>query len=124
VLRRVTRIYIESVSKDPDYLRMELQSALEGSDATRQFFENRWRPGGKPGLQHSGRKLAQEEKRTIPLPDPIPVYLLYQTACWVDEGGTLQFRNDIYGHDRRFATALCSEIAPERRDTYAGKGAM
>jgi hypothetical protein len=23
---------------------MELQSALEGSDATRQFFENRWRP--------------------------------------------------------------------------------
>ena len=44
VLRRITRIYIESVSKDPDYLRMELQSALEGSDATRQFFENRWRP--------------------------------------------------------------------------------
>ena len=44
VLRKITRIYIESVSKDPDYLRMELQSALEGSDATRQFFENRWRP--------------------------------------------------------------------------------
>ena len=44
VLRRITRIHIESVSKDPDYLRMELQSALEGSDATRQFFENRWRP--------------------------------------------------------------------------------
>jgi len=40
VLRRITRIYIDSVSKDPDYLRMELQSALEGSDATRQFFEN------------------------------------------------------------------------------------
>jgi AcrR family transcriptional regulator len=44
VLRKITRIYIESVSKDPDYLRMEMQSALEGSDATRQFFENRWRP--------------------------------------------------------------------------------
>ena len=44
VLRKITRIYIDSVSKDPDYLRMELQSALEGSDATRQFFENRWRP--------------------------------------------------------------------------------
>ena len=44
VLRKITRIYIESVSRDPDYLRMELQSALEGSDATRQFFENRWRP--------------------------------------------------------------------------------
>lgn len=44
VLRKITRIYMDSVSKDPDYLRMELQSALEGSDATRQFFENRWRP--------------------------------------------------------------------------------
>jgi AcrR family transcriptional regulator len=44
VLRRITHIYVASVSKDPDYLRMEMQSALEGSDATRQFFENRWRP--------------------------------------------------------------------------------
>jgi len=44
VLRMITRRYVESVSRDPDYLRMELQSALEGSDATRQFFENRWRP--------------------------------------------------------------------------------
>lgn len=44
VLRKITRIYIESVSRDPDYLRMELHSALEGSSATRQFFEYRWRP--------------------------------------------------------------------------------
>jgi AcrR family transcriptional regulator len=44
LLRGITHIYIASVSSDPDYLRMELQSALEGSDATRQFFENRWRP--------------------------------------------------------------------------------
>jgi len=44
VLRKITRIYIDSVSSDPDYLRMELHSALDGSDATRQFFENRWRP--------------------------------------------------------------------------------
>jgi len=44
VLRKITRIYIDSVSRDPDYLRMELQSALEGSDATRQFFDNRWKP--------------------------------------------------------------------------------
>jgi AcrR family transcriptional regulator len=44
VLRKITRIYIDSVSGDPDYLRMELHSALDGSAATRQFFENRWRP--------------------------------------------------------------------------------
>ena len=34
--------------------------------------------------------ISQEEKQIIPLPDPIPVYLLYQTA-WVGEGETLQF---------------------------------
>ncbi len=44
LLRMITRRYVESVSRDPDYLRMELQSALEGNEATRQFFENRWRP--------------------------------------------------------------------------------
>jgi AcrR family transcriptional regulator len=44
VLRSITRTYLESVSADPDYLRMELQSALEGNIATRQFFESRWRP--------------------------------------------------------------------------------
>jgi AcrR family transcriptional regulator len=44
VLKKLTRVYIDSVSRDPDYLRMELQSALEGSDATRQFFDNRWKP--------------------------------------------------------------------------------
>lgn len=44
VLRRITRIYVESVERDPDYLRMEMHSVLEGSDATRQFFENRWKP--------------------------------------------------------------------------------
>ncbi|HHJ13640.1 MAG TPA: TetR/AcrR family transcriptional regulator [Gammaproteobacteria bacterium] len=44
VLRMITRRYVESVARDPDYLRMELQSALEGSQAARAFFENRWRP--------------------------------------------------------------------------------
>lgn len=44
VLKKITGIYIDSVSKDPDYLRMEMHSALEGSDATRQFFDNRWKP--------------------------------------------------------------------------------
>ena len=57
--------------------------------------------------------ISQEEKQIIPLPDPIPVYLLYHTA-WVAEGETLQFRDDIYGHDRRLAEALRREVAPQR----------
>lgn len=44
MLARMTLMYVESVARDPDYLRMELHAALEGSQAPRQFFENRWRP--------------------------------------------------------------------------------
>ena len=44
VLRRMTRLYVSSVARDPDYLRMELLSMLEGGSAERQFFENRWKP--------------------------------------------------------------------------------
>jgi AcrR family transcriptional regulator len=44
LLARMTLMYVESVARDPDYLRMELHAALEGSQAARQFFENRWRP--------------------------------------------------------------------------------
>ena len=61
VLRKITGIYIDSVSKDPDYLRMELHSALEGSDATRQFFENRWRPF-TDYIEFSLKELAAQEK--------------------------------------------------------------
>jgi len=43
--------------------------------------------------------------RAIRIPDPIEVYILYWTA-WVDEDGTVQFRNDIYGRDKPLAEAL------------------
>jgi len=42
VLKRMTRIYVENVSRDPDFLRMELMSALEGSKTANAFFERRW----------------------------------------------------------------------------------
>lgn len=44
VLRQISRIHVESVLQDPDYLRMEMRSALEGNRATQQFFDYRWRP--------------------------------------------------------------------------------
>jgi len=45
------------------------------------------------------------ERRAIQLPQAIPVYILYLTA-WVAEDGTLQFREDLYGHDEQLWTAL------------------
>ena len=43
--------------------------------------------------------------QTVHLPEPIPVHLLYWTA-WVDSGGTIHFRDDIYGRDKRLIEAL------------------
>jgi L,D-transpeptidase YcbB len=42
---------------------------------------------------------------------PLPVHLTYQTA-WVDDSGTLQIRDDIYGRDARHIAVLRSD---ERR---------
>jgi murein L,D-transpeptidase YcbB/YkuD len=48
------------------------------------------------------------EHKTISLPRPLPVHILYWTA-WADPDGTVQFRKDIYGHDDELEQALAKE---------------
>ena len=43
--------------------------------------------------------------RSIPLPQPIPIHLLYWTA-WAGADGTIQFRRDIHGRDAPLLRAL------------------
>ena len=38
----------------------------------------------------------------VAVKDPIPVFITYYTA-WVDDAGVLNFRSDIYGHDKEIA---------------------
>jgi murein L,D-transpeptidase YcbB/YkuD len=59
---------------------------------------------------------ANRSTRTLMLPKTLPVYMTYWTA-WADENGTLHFRDDIYGHDRRLATALDRARSPALRRT-------
>ena len=40
------------------------------------------------------------EEKTVRLKEPVPVHLLYWTA-WVDSDGTPEFREDIYGYDKK-----------------------
>ena len=49
--------------------------------------------------------IQQGETRTILLPRPVPVYMVYMTA-WVDPRGKVHFQRDIYQRDRRLAARL------------------
>jgi len=44
-------------------------------------------------------------EQKVLIPHPLHVHFLYLTA-WVNEGGTLQFRNDVYGRDKSIEEAL------------------
>ncbi|MBI2875312.1 MAG: L,D-transpeptidase family protein [Candidatus Tectomicrobia bacterium] len=45
------------------------------------------------------------EPQIVKLDRPFPVHILYWTA-WVEEDGTIQFREDIYGFDQRLQASL------------------
>jgi murein L,D-transpeptidase YcbB/YkuD len=57
--------------------------------------------------------IADGETHRVSVKTPIPVYLVYFTA-FVDEDGTVEFRDDVYGRDSRMATAL-ADLEMRRR---------
>jgi len=42
-LAGMTQVYISSIAENPDILKIELHSLLEGNPATQAFFQNRWK---------------------------------------------------------------------------------
>lgn len=42
-LAGMTQVFIENVAKNPDILKIELHSLLEGNPVTQAFFQNRWK---------------------------------------------------------------------------------
>ncbi|HEX6925282.1 MAG TPA: hypothetical protein VF167_07620 [Longimicrobiaceae bacterium] len=53
--------------------------------------------------------MSRRVERTVALQESIPVHIFY-TTVWVDSAGQLQFREDLYGHDRRLAGALDGDL--------------
>ncbi len=51
------------------------------------------------------KAMHSNKTQTVFLKRPYPVHLEYRTA-WVDENGLVNFRDDIYGHDKRQLAAL------------------
>ncbi|MBO3270857.1 L,D-transpeptidase family protein [Hymenobacter defluvii] len=58
----------------------------------------------KPGYNENTilSTIGERQEKYITLPEKLPVYLVYFTA-WVDDAGHLNFRDDIYGHDKNLA---------------------
>jgi murein L,D-transpeptidase YcbB/YkuD len=50
-------------------------------------------------------RMSQPQPDTIVLPKKMPLKIVYQTAM-VDEKGRINFREDIYGHDKKQLTAI------------------
>jgi murein L,D-transpeptidase YcbB/YkuD len=60
-------------------------------------------PGWSP--QRRDEIIASGRTTRIDLPRPVQIVLGYYTA-WVDENGTIQFREDVYGRDQAVLAAL------------------
>jgi murein L,D-transpeptidase YcbB/YkuD len=67
---------------------------------------------GSPEWSHARRDeiLASGRTTRIKLPRPVQIVLTYYTA-WVDDAGTLQFREDVYGRDADVLAALDAGFA-------------
>ncbi|HEX9630972.1 MAG TPA: L,D-transpeptidase family protein [Gemmatimonadales bacterium] len=63
------------------------------------------RRDGQWGRETIVRALGEVVDRTVPLPEPMPIHLLYWTA-WADGDGTIHFRRDIYDRDAPLWKAL------------------
>jgi murein L,D-transpeptidase YcbB/YkuD len=63
-----------------------------------------WPPEKITGTIDSGKET------WINIPKPLPVHIVYWTA-WVDDAGTLQLRDDLYGRDKPLLQILGTEEA-------------
>lgn len=64
VLKRITGIFVKSVARDPDYLKMEMHSALEGGEAAKAFFEVRWKSVADY-IEYTLQELSQQGKIAV-----------------------------------------------------------
>jgi murein L,D-transpeptidase YcbB/YkuD len=64
-----------------------------------------WTPERIKAAMDSGRE------QQIALKQHIPVYIVYETV-WVDDDGTVEFRDDVYGHDAKQEQILPATPVP------------
>jgi len=68
-----------------------------------------------------GQVIESGETRTVFLPEPVPVLLLYWTTA-VDDQGQVRFKKDLYDRDARVLKALNGEFRFRRRPIAGRSG--
>jgi L,D-transpeptidase YcbB len=54
------------------------------------------------------KAMNQTHETSVKLKEAIPVFIIYYTA-WVDDNGLLNFRDDVYGHDKELMKKMFTE---------------
>ena len=47
----------------------------------------------------------QTTEKGVKIKEPVPVFVIYYTS-WVDNDGELNFRDDVYSHDKELAKKM------------------
>jgi murein L,D-transpeptidase YcbB/YkuD len=87
------------------------------SDLAKRLIEDPavWLEGGLSAALADGRTM------TVPLSQPLPVYLLYFTA-YEDESGLVNFRPDVYGRDQVVRRSLRTPLARDLGAAHIAEG--
>ncbi|MEO7923777.1 MAG: L,D-transpeptidase family protein [Chitinophagaceae bacterium] len=61
----------------------------------------------------------QTTEKGVKIKDPVPVFVIYYTS-WVADDGTLNFRDDVYGHDKELIKKMFTGVPQNTNTTGTG----
>ncbi|HEU0094767.1 MAG TPA: L,D-transpeptidase family protein [Vicinamibacteria bacterium] len=106
-------VYLHDTPADALFARVERDYSHGCVRIEKPFEMAQWvlqdRPEWTPEKIQAAMNSGKEHQ--VALKHHIPVYIVYETV-WVDEDGTVEFRDDIYGHDARQERILPASPIP------------
>ena len=106
-------VYLHDTPADALFARVERDYSHGCVRIEKPFEMAQWvlqdRPEWTPEKIQAAMSSGREQQ--VALKHHIPVYIVYETV-WVDEDGTVEFRDDVYGHDARQERILPASPIP------------
>jgi L,D-transpeptidase YcbB len=106
-------VYLHDTPAEALFARVERDYSHGCVRIEKPFEMAQWVLKGRPEWTPERIKAAMDAGREqqIALKQHIPVYIVYETV-WVDDDGTVEFRDDVYGHDAKQEQMLPASPAP------------